>query len=216
MKKIIILSSLCLIMITGHAKDYANEFDREKAINIAMGFISQLKRNQVFTYEDEVKYFGVELTLYSYVILEQLGYVNELGGWIKPKPKISFICELIRMQRDTVLLEKPFGEFFIAGIPCDSLHDGSRDWLFDAQVIYIQKKEAEQGAYAGNCRMIMFYFRNSQQPGLRFPIFIDGKPLAPKLGFEYIDVSDIAKGVPRLKTNELKRLIEHIKHLPIE
>lgn len=215
MKRTIGFLGCCLIMATAFSQDYAR-LDKGKAIDITIEFMSQLKKNQTFSYNDEIKYFGGELTAYSATILMQLGYINEQGNWIKPKPKISFLCELIRMNRNMILLEKSKVEYCFAGIPRQfSSSDNSwHDWIFAFQTVYVQAKTS-MDENVGDIKMIIFFFRAPQQ-GLDFPIFVDGKPLADLLGFEHIDISNIAKRIPRLKKYELSKLIEHIKHLAEE
>ena len=51
-------------------------------------FIRSVRQDQPIPYQEELKFFS-QLSLHSYVILYELGYVDNLGRWIKPRPKYS-------------------------------------------------------------------------------------------------------------------------------
>jgi len=145
-----------------------------------------------FTYDDEVKYFG-ELSLYSAALLTDLGYLDASGKWIKQKPKMSFLCELIRTNRQQFMWEGNDSSFSFAGIPRE-FNKTSYEWPIDGQVVFVQCKENTQ-----NINVILFYYRIPQQK-IDFPIYINGDALSQKLGFKTVG------NKPTLDASKLKLL----------
>ena len=184
-----------------------SNYSSETSIGLANKFVTKLRANTPFLYEDEVAFFG-ELTMYSYVILHKLGYVNDSGQWIKSKPKYSYLGELIRLNSNFILLENPKEEYFFSGRPNYVTKDGLyEDDTFYAKIAFIQIQGFAQDGPVGNIRNIIIEYGIPKKK-LDFPILIDGKPLVEYLGF----IRD-SKGVSELGKNELDKLVKHIAAL---
>lgn len=200
---------LALLMFTSISifADNNKAYDSTSAIELASKFIAKLRTNTPFLYEDEVAFFG-EKTLYSYVILQKLGYVNEKGQWIKAKPKYSYLCELIRLNSDFLLLKDPSGEYYFSGIQKIVSKDAKLyDSPFDANIAYVQEVKASPDGLVNSAKNIIIRYRIPQKK-LDLPIFSDGKPLLEHMGFS-LD----PKGVPQLGEKELDALLKHMSSL---
>lgn len=203
----VIFMSQCVM---GYEK---KEYDSDGAIDLAYKFINKLRADTPFLYEDEVAFFG-EKTLYSYVILHKLGYVDEKGQWIKPKPRYSYLCELIRLNSGLILLKNPARQYYFSGIskdvariPQEASSEGLYDDLFYSNIAFIQEQNSSPSDLVGYAKSVIIGFRIPQKR-LNLPIFVDGKPLLEYLGF-----TPDSKGVPELGKNELDKLVKHISNM---
>jgi len=203
MKKTFLFLLLLLLFVQN---SNADKYESSESISLGYKFIMQLRANTPFSYEDECFFFG-EKTAYSYVILHKLGYLDEKGQWIKKKPKYSYLCELIRLNSDFILLPRPCSEYYFAGAPQIVSNDGS---LFEStlygRLAYVQGPKVSQGEPIGNSKIVIITYRIPQKR-IDFPILVNETSLAEKLGFVY------DRRVPRLKEDILNRLVEHINKL---
>ena len=198
---------MSVILMSQSVMGYDNkEYDSNGAIDLTYKFITKLRADTPFLYEDEVTFFG-EKTLYSYVILHKLGYVDEKGQWIKPKPKYSYLCELIRLNSNFILLKNPARQYYFGGIPKDVASYDLYVPPFYSNIAFIQEQNSSPGGLVGYAKSVIIGFRIPQKR-LDLPIFIDGKPLLESLGF-----TPDSKGVPELGKNELDKLVKHISNM---
>ena len=188
-KKILTVFGVCFIVLIGDASDFCSE----DAIKLTREFFFRLRENRSFSYDEELKFFPKE-SLYSSAILLQLGYMNEQGKWIKAKPKISFLCELLRLHKDTLLLPESNELCIFAGIPTDYVGNSKCKWVFDAQIAVMQLYK-EVNLF----RQVTLFYRVPQKK-IDFPIYVDGALLADIIGFK------ITNGIPVLDKNTLDKL----------
>lgn len=183
------------------------EFNSDKACTLTHDFLTQLKDNTPFTYKDEEKYFG-KITLYSAYTLMQLGYIDEKGAWKKPKPPYSYLCELIRINSSLLFMKKAETQYVFAGIPHIILENNSfSSQLFSAKVAYVQHEKSTSASLTSEAKIVIFHYRIPQNK-LDFPIYINGKSFAELIGYELSP-----DGIPVLKSEILKKLVEHIESL---
>lgn len=196
MKKLYFIFCFFMICLTSKSQD----FDRGHAIRLTIDFLEQLERNIPFSYDVGEKFFSAT-SLYSYVILFQLGYMDEQGKWLKAKPKISFICELIRLKRELILQKNSSCDIVIAGnvANIDFKHHRYFQWPIDTLITCIQKSNDKN---TEEVKIIVFYYRIPQKK-FDFPIWVNGTALATELGFVLND-----KGIPRLRSDMLSKLQE--------
>ena len=164
-------------------------------------FIRSVRQDQPILYQEELKFFS-QLSLHSYVILYELGYVDNLGKWIKPRPKYSPLMELIRMNRE-VLWGKDIEKI--------SYFTGQTQWfcngkegtlLFGALSCVILKSSD------GSSRTVVIYRHNTRvNTQIDFPITVNGQDVSAMLGF--VDKN----GVPELKPDVLEKLKKHLDGL---
>ena len=81
-----------------------NNTREKKAINIVNLLINKLQENTVFSASDGNNFFSHSIL--EFVLFSQLGYQDKAGAWLKPKPKISYIGELIRINRHLIIFQK--------------------------------------------------------------------------------------------------------------
>ncbi len=204
MKKTFLFLLLLLLFVQN---GNADEYDSNESISLGYKFITQLRTNTPFSYEDECFFFG-EKTAYSYVILHKLGYLDKKGQWIKEKPKYSYLCELIRLNSDFMLLPRPCSECYFAGKPKIVSREGDLfDDNFYGRVAYMQGTTDPNDAPIGNSKIVIITYRIPQKR-IDFPILVNETSLAEKLGFVYD-----SHRVPCLKEDILNRLVEHINKL---
>jgi len=179
-------------------------YSSDDSICLANKFINKLREDTPFLYEDEVTFFG-NFSLYSYVILHKLGYVDEQGEWIKPKPKYSYLCELIRINSHFILLKQTYTQYYFAGGSKTVGKDGLYDNSSYAYIGYVQEQHDYSSAdLVSNAKSLIIRY-NKPRKSLDFPMLIDGTPFLKYLGF----ISD-SKGVPELGKDELDKLVKHI------
>lgn len=186
----------------------ANDYDQSKANSLVKEFITQLRQNKPFSYEDEIKYFG-ELTLHSYMILQSLEYVDKSGQWLKEKPKYSYLCELIRLNSDLILMESPQSEYYFSNIYQIPKENHFINSDLYAMIAYVQHKTPPLET-KGEPAMIALFTYNIPHNKISFPVFINGLSFFSKIGFEIESFKD---PLPRFNESAKKKLISHMKQL---
>ena len=89
-----------LILLLSSGMDVWALSNREvESIKLVKSLIMKLKTNKPFVYSEAQNYSS----LMDYTILFQLGYQDKAGRWLKAKPKYSYICELLRQNRELIL-----------------------------------------------------------------------------------------------------------------
>lgn len=194
MRKIILVGWMIMNLLSAYSKD----FNEEQAIKLAAEFLTQLRTNRQFSYDDERKYFP-DMNLYSVVILSRLGYLDEKGVWLKAKPKISFLCELIRLKREFILQPECDNEIFLTGKTGSfSLKNNNySQWPIDTLITCIQRNSRKKESHM---KIIVFYYRIPQKR-IDFPVAVNGVSLASELGFFIND-----NGIPELRSDILSKL----------
>ena len=173
---------------------------------LPISFIRTAMQTHPVPYEEEIKLFP-ELSLHSYVLLSQLGYVDSMGKWKKARPKFSPLLELIRINRATV--------WGTADVLKMEYFTGDVKWYRDG-------REGDRMFYKLSCvilsfsqdesKTVVFTMHNTEMNRkIDFPITVNGKNLARMLGFVYKDGEE---GVPQLDPSVLARLKDHLDNLP--
>jgi len=183
------------------------EYDTDAAIALANSFVAKLRADTPFLYEDELVYFGGSLFLHSYVILNKLGYMDEKGQWLKPKPKYSYLGELIRLNSALILLDNPKKEYYFTGMSKTVTSTGLSDTVLIARIAFVQEKNSAPNGFVGQAKSVVFGYSTPQKK-LDLPLIADGKSVLECVGF-----TANPKGVPELGKNELDKLVEHISSL---
>jgi len=175
------LLRILILLGTISTSAFCNDFNANSAVTLAHSFIDKLRADTPFLYRDECTFWGEE-SLPGYIILYKLGYVNEQGQWIKPRPEYSFLGELIRLHAKKLLLDHPDEESFCANTIRTVMADNVlTESPFLAQVSYLQRPKRNE--IGGDARNIIFYFKIKQEK-LDFPILVNGNSLLEQMGFE--------------------------------
>jgi hypothetical protein len=188
--------------------------EKSTSLSLTRIFFEKLKSNTPFKYEDEKLFFG-EKTLYSYVILNKLGYLNNKGQWIKQKPKYSFICELIRMYRDKFMLQNPTFENIIEGNNFLLLQNRRivKD-SFYKYVVFVQKIKSKKLFKPAKLSVIVLQYRIPQKK-LDIPLYVNGDFFPYIIGFrEDSRNAELLSPKPDISKKILDKLVKHINSLP--
>lgn len=200
MNKLLLLICSCVLPIILGAEDRLPT-SGNAAEPLPIRFIRRTVSDRPVLYEEEIKFFS-ELSLHSFAILSELGYVDQAGKWQKPRPKYSPLLELIRMNRKK-LWDEDVEEMDYFDGEVRWYRNGREGKLLFGKLSCIILKSARGGGRT----VVIFMHDTEVNRKMDFPITVNGRDAAEMLGFTY------KNGVPQLEHDALQRLKTHLNNL---
>ena len=211
-----ILTAVCLIAAVYFylsRNDHAGKkADENVLIAKVAEFFNKLDADKVFTYEDELYFFGEFSSVGSIILLKEMDYIDARGKYKKQKPVYSPLCELIRINKDMLLLKGDIARTYASGsLFFNHIKDGIKKNQINQCLISVQQYEKNKGfggLLIGETRNILFTAFDDGNY-LSFPVLVDGKCLLSMLGFEYCEKDknySISKESLGIITTHLKNL----------
>ena len=190
---------------------HAQEASPSGALELSAGFLEKLKENTPFTMEDGERFFGPigKIPSLNVFVLQELGYLNNLGEAVRPLPKYSPLGELLRAKRDLFLGGENAGT--VNFLPAKAYYRDNASGGFAAcdkntWFVYVKISCAKKGGECAEQKLLQFDYNVVGKYFFVYGFTVNGKSVLPDLGFYFKNDAKYGYPVPGIKEDVLKSL----------